>query len=83
MTDLAQRGPLGLKPEKPAKKPRKPMRPVSKKRQKYRASEEGQEALRYMNDVKHLPCCITGAPPPLYRTSLHSWPLFIAKGERL
>ena len=64
MTDLAQRGPLGLKPEKPAKKPRTRINPVSKKRREYRASTEGQEVLRYMNDVKHLPCCICNAPPP-------------------
>lgn len=46
------------------KSPRKPMRKVSKKRAAYRASDEGQAAWAYMGEVKRLPCCICGAPPP-------------------
>src|SRR6056297_845812 len=37
---------------------------VSRKRKAYRASEEGQIALAYMQAVKRLPCVVCGAPPP-------------------
>lgn len=40
------------------------LRPVSAKRTAYRASDEGQNELRYMGAVKQLPCCTCGAPPP-------------------
>ena len=40
------------------------MRKVSAKRRAYRASEEGQSALRYMRAVKQLPCVVCGSPPP-------------------
>lgn len=63
MTDLMGRGPLGQKTPKAKKKP-KGMRRVSKKRAVYRASQEGQEAVAYMGQVKQLPCVICGAPPP-------------------
>ena len=40
------------------------IRQVSPKRTAYRASDEGQAALRYMRAVKQLPCCACGSPPP-------------------
>jgi hypothetical protein len=64
MSNLLGKPPLGLKEEKPTEKKRKPMRKVSRKRQAYRQSKEGQDALEYMGKVKALPCVICGAPPP-------------------
>lgn len=40
------------------------LRQVSAKRAAYRASDEGQDALRYMQAVKQLPCCVCGSAPP-------------------
>jgi len=48
----------------PFKASPKPIRKVSAKRQAYRASAEGQDALAYMGKVKALPCVICGAQPP-------------------
>lgn len=64
MTDLAQRGPMGLKPLKADKPKSKGMRRVSAKRAAYLASDKGKEAFAYMGDVKCLPCAVCGAPPP-------------------
>ncbi len=64
MTDLARRGPLGLKQPKAPKKPRKPMRQRSKKRQAYLDSPEGKVASEHMDCVACLPCAICSAPPP-------------------
>lgn len=61
MTDLAQRGPMGLKAEKTANKPRKRMSAKSKKRTAQHTSSEGQADLAYMGCVKQLPCVVCGA----------------------
>jgi hypothetical protein len=47
-----------------AKLKRKRLNAVSAKRRAYRASEEGQRALAYMQAVKRLPCVVCAAPPP-------------------
>lgn len=62
MTNLTGR-PITPKQTKAPKTP-KPMRRVSAKRQKQRASKEGQEELEWMKRVKALPCVICGAAPP-------------------
>lgn len=51
----------------------KPMRKVSPKRRAYRASDEGQEALAYMRDVRSLPCiiCHTYGEPQNSATTAH------------
>jgi hypothetical protein len=41
-----------------------PLRKVSAKRRAYRASQDGQEALEHMRQVKGLPCVICGSAPP-------------------
>jgi len=42
----------------------KPIRKFSAKRKARRASQEGQQALAYMQAVKQLPCAVCGAAPP-------------------
>lgn len=60
MNDLAQRGPMGLKPERK----RKPgLRPVSAKRAAQHRSSEGLDDMLYMSTVKSLPCVACGAVP--------------------
>ena len=62
MTNLAKRGPLGLKADPAPKAPYKGVKPVSDKRRKQRASQEGQGGLAYMRAVKTLPCAACGCP---------------------
>jgi hypothetical protein len=64
MSDLAKRGPLGLKQPKPAKKPRKAVRKISAKRQAYLDSPERQTGFAHMARVKLLPCICCGHPQP-------------------
>ena len=58
------------KPQKTPKAPRKPMRKQSPKRQAYRASRQWQDALRYMEAVKSLPCAVCGRAGP---SDAHHW----------
>ena len=66
MPDLAGRGPLGPKPDKPAKKPRKGIPPISKKRAAAMASKAWRDGIDHMARVKLLPCICCGHPPPSY-----------------
>lgn len=63
MTDLAGRGPIGLKQPKPENRQRKAMRKVSKKRQAYLASDDRKDAVQHMGRVAQLPCLVCGAWP--------------------
>ena len=72
MTDLARRGPLGIKDRKEhpplenpwaAKKPRKAVRKVSSKRAAYLASTARVDGLARMARVAELPCLVCGARP--------------------
>lgn len=62
MTDLAKRGPLGLKVPKPEKpKFRKPMRKKAKQRSKNFTQHNDPV---YLTRVRLLPCVACGAPAP-------------------
>jgi hypothetical protein len=63
MTDLAGRGPLGLKQPKPPKAARKRVKPVSDKRAAYLASPERKAGKAHMAAVAQLPCIVCGAWP--------------------
>lgn len=62
MNDLSNRGPLGLKGDKPPKSPARGLPPVSAKKREYRNSEAGREEAAYNawlhNDVGI--CGLTG-----------------------
>jgi hypothetical protein len=66
MPDLAGRGPLGPKPDKPEKRPRKGIPPISKKRAAAMASKAWRDGIEHMARVKLLPCICCGHPPPSY-----------------
>lgn len=64
MTDLAGRGPIGLKTGKPAKRPRKPIPRMSAKKRAHKAAERALGASEHMAWVKSLPCICCGAVAP-------------------
>ena len=63
MTDLAGRGPLGLKQPKVERSRRKALPRVSKKRAAYLASNDRKLGLAHMEKVSRLPCIVCGAHP--------------------
>jgi len=64
MTDLAGRGPIGLKTGKPAKQPRKPIPRMSARKRAHKAKERALGASEHMAWVKGHSCAACGAAGP-------------------